>query len=242
MKLFQVPPPPVDLVCQPEQEAIVRRDELVTRAAAITEVPKTAEENEAITACGNAIQEQVKEVEAAGLDLRRPYNAAGAAIKVVQDRFLEPLRPHLTRLGRLSSAYRLEEERKAEAERQARAAEIVRLQEQERQAAEAARLAGEKGSLVDAMNADIRATAIAGAVDAAIMAPIPEARKTKGQAFQARKLAWECTDPIALWNARPELCNAPTPKPSAIQAICTPEIPVPGLRLWWEASVNFRSK
>ena len=147
----------------------------------------------------------------------------------------------MTRLGRLASAYRLEQERKAEAERQARAAEIARLQEQELKAAEEARKLQEAGDLAGALMGDLITEAAQTATTTAIAAPPPEATKTAGQSFQARTLGWECTDPIALWNARPDLCEPPKPKASAIKAVCSPEHPVPGLRLWWEAGSRSRA-
>lgn len=36
--------------------------------------------------------------------------------------------------------------------------------------------------------------------------------------------------------------NPPTPKASAIKAVCVPEIPVLGLKLWWEARTTFKSR
>lgn len=71
--------------------------------------------------------------------------------------------------------------------------------------------------------------------------PSPEVQKATGAATR-QDLGWECTDPIALWNARPDLCNGPTPKASAIRAGCVPEIPVPGLKLWWQTKTSIRSQ
>jgi hypothetical protein len=152
------------------------------------------------------------------------------------------LRPHLPRLGGFSAAFRTEQERQAEADLRARASEIARLQEQHRKAAEDARKAAEANDLAGALMGDLIAQAISVATSAAIAAPEPEATKTAGQSFRDRVLGWECTDPIALWNARPELCNAPTPKASAIKATCAPEHPVPGLKLWWESKISFKSR
>ena len=112
----------------------------------------------------------------------------------------------------------------------------------ERKNAEEAQKKAAVGDLVGSLMADIKATALAAATTAAVAAPPPEATKTAGQSFQDRVLGWECTDPVALWNARPDLMNAPTPNPSAIKAVCAPERPVPGLRLWWESKVSFKCK
>ncbi len=240
MQLFQIPPPPTDLTCTPDQQALVERDTLLANATSVTAI-QTADDNQKCAVIGASIQKLIKDTKATGLDLRRPYNAAADAIKAAEDAFVAPLKPALDRLGRLASGYRQEQERKAEVERQARAAEIARLQAQEMLAAEAARKAAEKGDLMATLNADIKATALAAATSAAVALPPTEAPKTTGQSFKARELGWECTDPIALWNARPDLCNPPTPKASAIKATCSPERPVPGLKLWWESKVSFKA-
>lgn len=241
MQLFKIPSPPTNLECNPEPQALVERDALLAKSSGLREI-LTPHANQLCAEIGTSIQKLIKDTKATGLDLRRPYNAAADAIKAAEDAFVAPLKPALDRLGRLASVYRQEQERKAEAERQARANEIARLQEQERQAAEAARLASEKNDLVAELNAGIQAAALSAATTAAIAAPEPEAAKTTGQRFKARELGWECTDPIALWNAYPQLCNPPTPKAAAIKACCSPERPVPGLKLWWKAEVNFTSR
>jgi len=241
MQLFQIPPPPADLTVTPDQQAIAQRQTLLDVAATISAV-KTAEDNELASQCGSGIQKMLKGVEAARKDLTAPYLAAQRVIKSTADEFCNPLLTAMDRLGRLASAYRQQEERKAEVERQARAAEIARLQEAERQAAEDARNKAEAGDLVGSLMADIVATGIAAATDAAVAAPPPEAPKTSGQSFQERVLGWECVDIVALYAARPDLCSPPTPKASAIKATCSPERPVPGLRLFWESRVNFKSR
>ena len=241
MQLFKVPPPPQQLEASPDQEALEQRQSLLDMADEIKAIT-TSDDNELAAQCGSGIQRMLKGVEAARKELTAPYLAAQRSIKACADTFCEPLTKALDRLSRLSAVYRVEQEAKAERERQARAAEIARLQEQQRQAAEDARKAAETGDLAQAITADLIASAASVATSAAIAAPEPEAQKTEGQRFSERVLGWECTDPIALWNARPELCNPPTPKASAIKSTCAPEHPVPGLKLWWESKVSFKSR
>ena len=70
--------------------------------------------------------------------------------------------------------------------------------------------------------------------------PIAERAVAQGQ--QLRKiLRWECTDIAALVAARPDLCKI-EPKGSAIQAVCVPEMPVPGLKLWWDEKAVFTTR
>ena len=241
MQLFQIPPPPQELTVTPEPQALEQRQTLLDVAESIKAVA-TAEENDYAALCGSGIQKMLKGVEGARKDLTAPYLAAQRAIKATADTFCEPLVKAMDRLGRLVAVHRVEQERKAEVERQARAAEIMRLQEQQRKAADDARKAAEAGDLAGALMGDLIAQAAGVQTSNAIALPEPEAVKTTGQSFQDRVLGWECTDPIALWNARPELCNPPTPKASAIKATCAPERPVPGLRLFWESKVSFKSR
>jgi len=242
MQLVKITAAPLDFSCKPTPEAIANRDALVAEALTFDHVPTNAEENEALTECGAAIQTLTKSTEKDGLELRRPLNSRADEIKGVQDSYLDPLRPHLKRLGSFAAAYRTEEERKAESERRARAEEITKLQDQERQAAEDAKKAAETGDAMGELVADIGAQALSDLTTAAISKPEPEAVKTPGQSFTERVLCWECTDPFALYRARPDLCEPIKPKASAIRAVCCPEMPVPGLRLWWESRVNFNSR
>lgn len=239
MQLFQIPPPPADLVCQPEQEALLERGSLLKHAALVARV-ESADDNEHATAAGSAIQKHLKEVESVRKELTAPYLAAQRAIKKVSDDYIAPLQIALARLGQLATPYRQAQDQKVELERRQRAAAIALAQDQERKAAEAARLAAENGDLMASVTADLTHSALAVATNAAVATPEPEATKTAGQSFKARDLGWECTDPIALWNAAPHLCNPPTPKPSAIKAVCAPESPVPGLRLWWKSTISFK--
>lgn len=241
IELFKTSPLPAGFVCTPTPEALAQRQTLLDVAETITRCT-TPEENEMIAQCGSAMQKMVKSAKKDGLEIRRPLNAIADIIKRTEDSFLAPLIPHMARIGQFATAFRMEQERKAEAERQARAAEIVRLQEQARKAAEDARKKEEAGDLAGALMGELAAQAAGMATTTAISVPEPEATKTAGQSFKPKELGWECTDPIALWNARPELCEPPMPKASAIRSVCVPEIPVPGLKLWWESRITFKRR
>jgi len=241
MQLFKLPPPPEDLTITPEAKALDVRDSLLATSASIVAV-RTSDDNQECATVGSEMQKLVKGVEATRKELVAPYFAAQKTINASAAVFCDPITTELTRLGMLAAAYRTEQERKAEAERRARAEEISRLQEHLRQAAEDARKAAEKGDLMGGITAEIAADALSAATTAAIAKPEPEAVKTPGQSFRARELGWECTDVHALYLARPELCEPLKPKASAIKAICSPESPVPGLRLWWKSEVHFNSR
>ncbi len=238
MTLFKMPSPaPVEVTTEPQ--AIAQREGLLSSVDGIKEVA-TADQNDFASRCGSDIQKLLKDVESTRKDLTAPYLAAQRAIKKVADDFSAPLQVALDRLGRLAIGYRKELERQAESDRKARADAIAQAEEQHRKAQEALKAA-------DSFQAQLQADLVSQALEAkkleAIMAPVPEAAKTEGQSFQGRVLGWECTDAAALWAARPDLCNPPTPKASAIKAVCCPENPpIPGLRLWWESKVTFRSR
>lgn len=73
--------------------------------------------------------------------------------------------------------------------------------------------------------------------EAIIDEPQPKARGQRNH----ETLRWEVTDIDALYRARPDLCRL-EPKASAIQALCVPEMPPPGLKLWWEKKTIFTTR
>jgi len=76
------------------------------------------------------------------------------------------------------------------------------------------------------------------ASQAALRAPLPEARKIGGMPVQ-KKLRFEVTDIHALYKARPELVKLEV-KPSAILATCFASQLIPGLKLWEEEVASTR--
>lgn len=152
---------------------------------------------------------------------------------------------------RIAKEQAIEEERlKAERERQrladeaaAKAAAIKNKAKREAFEAEQRRMAEERAKK-DAEDEQARieaANAAEIASRAAIVAPLPEVQRTRGQTVK-KVLRWEVTDIAALYAARPDLCKPVEVKPSAVQATCVPERPVPGLKLWWEESVIYTSR
>lgn len=69
---------------------------------------------------------------------------------------------------------------------------------------------------------------------------LPVMDKARGQTMR-QKLCYEVTDIMALVKARPDLCKIEA-KASAINSTCIPEVPVPGLRLWWENQSTYTSR
>lgn len=88
---------------------------------------------------------------------------------------------------------------------------------------------------------DLAAEAVTDQDFQAVMAePIVERAVAQGQQLR-QVLRWEVTDLDALYRARPDLCRIEA-KASAIQAVCVPEMPVPGLKLWWEEKTIFTTR
>lgn len=240
MKLFKLPEA-AEIQCEPEPEALEQRDNLLAFSRSVTQI-KTADDNAKAASYGQSIRKHLNEVEKTRKDITTPYLEAQRIIKRVADEYILPLTKELRRLESLSVGYVAEQERIAEAERKARAEEIARLQAAEAAQRQAAIEAQKKGDLSASLVAELSADAALVTGQQIISTPEPERKKAAGQAFSQKVLGWECTDPIALWNARPDLCEAPTPKASAIRASCAPERPIPGLRLWWESKVTFKSR
>ena len=69
---------------------------------------------------------------------------------------------------------------------------------------------------------------------------MPAEARAQGQTLR-KVLKWEVTDLRALYLARPELCKLEA-KASAINVSCVPELPVPGLKLWWENAATFTTR
>ena len=69
--------------------------------------------------------------------------------------------------------------------------------------------------------------------------PPPVAAKSKGQQVR-REMKVEVTDIRALYAARPDLCKIEV-NLAGVKSTCVPEMPIPGLKLWWEDRVVFSS-
>ena len=69
---------------------------------------------------------------------------------------------------------------------------------------------------------------------------LPVEARAQGQTLR-KVLKYEVLDIHAIYRARPELCNL-TIKASAVNSTCVPELPVPGLRLWFENASTFSTR
>lgn len=228
------------------EEAEEARNKLALAAVAVRSVT-TAEELETASAAAVDIQTYVKQVQAAGLDFRRPITAFTAQVKKTEDDHLAPLLAEKERVGRLVADFQQKEARRVAEEERKRQEAIQKAEaervELERRAQAALDKAAESGSGRAQAKAEAlveRSLQAEENVQAIIRAPEAVAAKASGTAVK-RVLRWEVTDVRALYAARPELCTV-EPKASAIQAVCVPELPVPGLKLWWENKAVFTKR
>lgn len=228
--LFQVP-----------EGSETRRNELVLRAKEFASITDSTTQNSAVELARD-IRTAIKDVEATRTDIKRPILDAGRQIDALAKDFSAPLVDELSRLEKLVTDFQLAERRRVEAEELKRREEIARLEQErlarEQEARKAVSGMASEAELAAAIQAEAEAKTSAEKAQAAIIAPLPSVIRAKG-ATTKRVLCYEVTDIRALYAARPELCNL-EPKASAIRAVCVPELPVPGLRMWYEEQTSIR--
>ena len=218
------------------------RNELAVRATSVTAVA-TADDNEAAGEIVRDIRKYIKDAEFVRTTISRPLLDAQKQLKALVDDHVAPLLAEQQRVERLAVQFSQAEARRVAREQEEQAAAYRKAEAERAAAEEKARQAAEKANTekqqVTAIKLAQAAEAKAAEVAAVIAAPPPVVAKSNGQ--QTKKvLCYEVTDLKALYAARPELCTVEA-KASAIKAVCVPELPVPGLKLWWEDRVVFSS-
>jgi len=212
-----------------------------------------AQSQQHAVAMGRAFRAHLAEVEATRKALKEPILTAGRMLDSIATEHCDPMVAEVSRLESLIAAFQRQEQERVAEEQRRRQEEIDRLAK-ERLAAENALQDAPASAENDAL-ADIQRQQLEMAVDlaeqaerSAIVAPPPEPEKAKGMAT-TKVLKWECVDIHALYKARPDLCNAPTPKKSAINSTCSapesateanPDATIPGLKLFWTDKTTIR--
>lgn len=228
-----------ELTVSPEAEQ--KRNELAMVAAGFTQVTNEVEQNSAVEAARDC-KSYCKEIEEARLGLTRPLDATKAQIMAIERDHLDPLRNELARVESLVTEFQLAEYRRVQAEEAARhkayeLAEQNRIEADNKARAALDRARTEKGMAV-AIEAENAALAAEQRVLAIIREPLPEVIKAKGVATR-QELMFEVIDIKAVYAARPELCKLEI-SPAAVKSTCVPEMPVPGLKLWFEHKSSVR--
>jgi hypothetical protein len=216
---------PAKLTLTPES---VAQQKALLEAASTVTLPTNATEQQYAVSVGQDLRRHLKETESDRKALVAPALEWQRLVNKLSKEHCAPIETALQQIeGRVN------EFQKAETER-------VRLEEVAR-AEELKRLQAPVETTGDVAQQEIAAYRQEQQAEELLRAPLPEPVKASGAATR-KDLGWECTDPIALWNARPDLCHPPTPKASAIRAVCVPELPVVGLKLWWETNTSIRTR
>ncbi len=222
-------------------DAEQQRLSLTTLSSGITSVSNPNEQSAAISA-GSSIRKYVKDVEAARVELTAPLLEAQRKLKKLADEHVGPLNAELTRVSRLVVQFQTQEAERVERERKAQALAYELAEKARLEAEQAAQKAAEKVNtdrqLDRAIQKEKEAQEAAQAVQQVLAAPAPTLNRATGASMR-KVLRWEVTDIHALYKARPELCKIEA-KASAIQSMCVPELPVPGLDLRWETTASIR--
>lgn len=218
------------------------RNDLALRATSITAVA-SADDNEAAGEIVRDIRKYCKDAEFVRTTISRPLLDAQKQLKALVDDHVAPLVLEQQRIERLAVQFAQAEARRVAREQEEQQAAYRKAEAERMAAEEKARQAAEKANTekqqVNAIKLAQAAEAKAAEVATVLAAPAPVVQKSKGQ--QTKKvLCYEVTDLRALYAARPELCTVEA-KASAIKAVCVPELPVPGLKLWYEDRVVFSS-
>lgn len=204
------------------QEIRSEREDLATNAQSIVSV-STAEQNQLAGQSVVAMRKHVKDVTAERMKRTKVLDDAKKLIMDFYGEHCEVLELEIKRLTKLGTNFieaenvRVEEE---EAERQ-----------KEFQAAQAAQFNAKT---------PVQEMIAARKVQNIINTPEPEVQKARGQSFK-QVMKFEVTDILALVKARPDLCKIEA-KASAINAVCVPSIPVPGLCCWYENVATYTTR
>jgi len=219
------------------------RDKLAMAAMSIKVITDNAS-NLAARNAAVAIRSHIRDVEAERQRLTKPLLAGQKMLIQLANDHLQPLQGELDRLERLAADYLQAEARRVERERADQDKRLAGLLQErldlEHQATVAASSVTTEAELAKAIEAEQIAKEAAWAVQTAIAQPLARMDKARGQQLRT-VLCWECTDIVALYKARPDLCKI-TPSAACILDSCVPEMPVPGLKLWWETRSTFSTR
>ena len=223
------------------EEAEAQRNDLVFRAVTNAVVTNPVEQNSAVEAARD-IRGMLRDVEDTRTALKKPLLDAGRLLDSLAKDFTAPLSAELGRIERLVTDFQQVEDRRVALAEQQRREDYERLAA-ERLAAEGLARAASSAMLTEsdldrALRVEAEMLRAHETLQALITAPPPEKARATG-ASTRRVVRWEVLDVRALYAARPELCTLEA-KASAINATCFPEMPVAGLRLWWEDKTTIR--
>ena len=212
------------------------RNALVSSAAEIKAVINSSQNNRA----GQTVVAMRKHVKATTADRMTITRRFDDAKKIVMDFFAahnENLENEIIRLQKLGTAFVESENRRVAIEEKKRKDEFEAKLKAEMEAQRTLNMAT---TPVQEMIANRKFEIAKAATMEVINAPEPEAAKAKGQSFK-QVLHYEVTDILELVKHNPQLCKIEA-KASAINAVCHPNLPVPGLKLWFENVATYTTR
>jgi hypothetical protein len=237
----QLPQLPIQLQLNPELEE--QRNGLALESRGVT-IINTPELNDKAAISARSIRQFLKQVEGDRKDFTKPLADLAAISKAIVDELLQPLKDELARLEGLGTGWVLAERQRVEREEKQRQEDYQKAeqarQEAERKAQNATARAKTEAGEDLAVKAVDKANLATMKVQEVIHRPVAAVARSKGQSVK-QVLKWELVDKAAAFAARPELFSVEI-KPSAVQSTCVPEMPVPGLKLWWEDKVSFTTR
>lgn len=200
----------------------------------------TAEQNNLNGECVTSLRKLAKEVESMRTSKTRPLLDGQRILKQFFDSYSNPINDRIERLKKLGCQFIENENKRVAQEEEKRRQEFLEAQKKQFELDEAARNAAAQGSKLEQMIANRKLEAAKSNVQAVIAQPEPEAARAKGQTMK-QVLCYEVTDLMLLVKHNPQLCKIEA-KASAIKSTCHPNIPVLGLKLWFESEASYTSR
>jgi hypothetical protein len=222
-------------------EAMELASNLHSELSVIT-IVNTPQTQALATEAGRNAQGFLKTLEASRKYTKQPVLDIGRKIDALADELAAPVKEEMNRVGQLVARFQTAEAARVKAEADAKAKADREAMEAKFAADRAAEIAEGKIQTDDDLQKAIALEAEAKARQVAmyhqITKPAPAAIKAAGSVTK-KVLRFEVTDMKAAYAARPELFTV-EPKLSAINATCTEDSKVPGMRFWSELSTSFR--
>jgi hypothetical protein len=195
------------------------------------------------TGHARAAQTFLKDLEASRKSVKQPILELGRKIDALADELAAPVKEQMNRVGQMVAKFQTAEAMRVEQERKEREKAEAAAMEAARKAAEEAYKAAEamkdESGLQGAINAEVEALLKRKEMYATLTAPQPSAIKAKGSVTK-KILKYEVTDLAAAYAAAPHLFSIEI-KPSAVNATCTVNSKIAGIRFWEELVSSFKS-
>ena len=225
-------------------ESIAERDLLLHKALAVSTV-STSEQNLAAANVVTEMRRRVKAVKAARVELAAPIDKARASLIQIEKDYCAPIEAEIKRIESASGEWLDAEEKRVEQEEKARAAEVLRL-ENERKVLEASKTTSTPKQVA---SIEKKLDKTENQFQSLVRQDLPEVERAKGQS-RRDVLNVVVVDLKAAYAAMPH-CFDIVPKKAVLNACCVPGSDkneanketklYPGVECWWIRETTFRS-